>query len=76
MYTKPTVVKYGNSTELIQGSCGVGIEWPGLDKTDGSSYTIYTCSFWTQKCSAKTVCETSRPSSHKDCSYDGDTCLD
>jgi hypothetical protein len=47
-YTEPTVIEYGESTELIKGDCGWGVENVWLDKTGYYSGTDpngnYVCS--------------------------------
>lgn len=37
-YTKPYIADFGKAATAIQGNCGVGIEMPGFDKTDGKVY--------------------------------------
>lgn len=41
-YVVPTVIEYGDSSNLIKGECGFGNENAWLDKTGSHKYYRYT----------------------------------
>jgi hypothetical protein len=67
-YSTPMLVFYGDSSDLIKGDCGWGIENFVLDKTDYYEYKYLDCVmtvtcdvFDDCHCSITTACTTKQP---------------
>ncbi|PWV95961.1 hypothetical protein DFQ01_12338 [Paenibacillus cellulosilyticus] len=60
-YTTPTMVEFGHSNDLIQGTCGWGTENLSLDKTGYYSYSTYKCNSSLKDCYSTSVCANSNP---------------
>ena len=69
-YNVPTIIEYGVSTDLIQGTCGWGAENAFLDKTNYFEQRFKKCGSVSGNCVWTDTCgKTKKPN---ECSTDND----